>query len=411
MRIRKAVGITWAGARGHNEDGLLRLDSIPLYAVADGDGGPGVGDVAADMALRAIEARSEDLARLNRSVAHRRSSTNRLALGELLDQVFNDAGRKIQAEAWRRGDQSMAAALLLATVVGSFAYIAHVGDCRAYLLRAGRLLRLTEDHSVAELRYRRGLISHQEYLQSPERRVLYQTLGQGMEVDVDLAEVRLSGGDVLLLCSDGLPLALPEDEIAARVDRTNLSGSSRILARAAAEAGAPDNLSLILLGVDAEVGDEPIEAVTEVMGRVFLFASLSQPERLVLAPYLEEMVFEAGEAIVTEGEAADSFFVVLSGRVRITRGSTHLTDVSAGGHFGELALTRAIRRSATVRALVQTRLFSLSRERFQEVVRHKPELGARLSLALLDNVGDRLRDLTDRIAAAERALQGRSRSR
>jgi PPM family protein phosphatase len=406
MRIRKAVGVCWAGRRPHNEDALIRIDTLPLYGLADGMGGPGAGEVAAAIAVEVVRRNATELEARNRAVATRRSSQNRLALGELLDEVFNGASREIQKEAARLGQPGMAATLLIATVVGNFAYVAHVGDCRAYLHRAGRLLRLTEDHSVAEFRFRRGRISHEEYLRSPDRRVLYQVLGTGMEVDVDLAEVRLAGGDALLLCTDGLPRALDEEAIASGIDLSDLSGSARRLVEMADEAGAPDNVSVILLGVDAEVGDEPIEAVTDVMSKVFLFETLSQPERLVVAPYLEEMVYEAEDVVVREGEPADAFYVVLSGKVRVTRGSTVLREIRAGGHFGEMALARSRTRSATVRAVGPTRVFSLSRERFHDVVRARPDLGVRLTLRLLDEVGERLRDLTDRLNAVERAARG-----
>ncbi|MBT3221149.1 MAG: cyclic nucleotide-binding domain-containing protein [Proteobacteria bacterium] len=406
MRIVQAVGATHPGSREHNEDALLRLSKLPLFAVADGMGGPGAGDVAANIALTVLKQYAPELKKHNRSVARERTTSNRLALGEALDEMFNKASRAIQNEANELGMPGMGSTLLFATVVENFAYIAHVGDSRGYLVREGGITRLTEDHSLAEFRYRRGKMSHEEYLESPDRQVLYQALGAGMEVEVDLGEVRLTGGDILLLCTDGLVRALTEDDIVEKIDPADLSRSVRRLIRSANAAGAPDNITCILFSLESEEGDEPIQAVTDVMKRVFLFKSLSEPERLVIAPYLEEVTFEKGDIIVKEGEPADAFYVVIAGKVDVSRGPTFLTKIRTGGHFGELALARPVRRSATVKALQRTSLLSLSRDRFHELVQHKPELGARLALSLLDTVGNRLRDLSERLGDVERASRG-----
>jgi CRP-like cAMP-binding protein len=172
------------------------------------------------------------------------------------------------------------------------------------------------------------------------------------------------------------------------------------------KAGAPDNVSVVLFTLESEQGDAPIEAVTEVLREVFLFKPMSQTELLTIAPYLEEVVCEKSATIVGENEPATGFHVVVSGAVRLTRGKTHLVDVKPGGGFGELALTQKGTREATARALVPTQMFVLTRERFHELLRAKPDLGARLLLALLEAVSGRVQDMGDRLAAVERAARG-----
>jgi serine/threonine protein phosphatase PrpC len=406
VKVRQVVVATHPGRREHNEDAVLALPQVPVVAVADGMGGPDSGDRAAQMAVEVIRRASRSLQERNATIASTKSTEDRLALGRLIDQVFNRANQEIQEFSHQHSRPGMGSTLVLATFVSGRAFIAHVGDSRAYVIRGGQLVRLTNDHTLAELNLRRGRIGREEYEKSPDRRVLYQALGAGVEVDVDLAEVRLTAGDLLLLCSDGLTRALHEDAIAANVRPGDLQGSADRLVEMSLAAGAPDNVTLVLLNLEPEDGDEPIEAVTEVMRQVFLFRQMSQPDLLTIAPYLEDRVFEKDEVICSEGEPADEFFVLVSGRVRVTTGTTHLVDVSRGGHFGELALARPSTRSATVKALTPTRLLALSRERFQELCRNKPELGNRLTFALLDTVGDRLRDLTERLAAVERAARG-----
>ena len=407
MRIRQAVAATHPGkVREHNEDAVLRLAKVPAFIVADGMGGPGAGDVAANIALSVVKEQAAQLIECNRRVADERTTEHRLALGRALDHVFNESGRRISAEAQRLGRPGMGATMILATIVRNYAYIAHVGDTRAYLVRDGRVVRLTEDHTLAELKLRRGRISREEYEQSNDRHVLYQSLGAGVEVEVDLAQVRLVGGDALLLCSDGLTRAIEEQAIADNIDASDLSRSMRRLVALANKQGAPDNVSAVLVGVEADKGDEPLEAITDVMRSVFLFEKLSEQERLVIAPYLEEVTVEKGAVITSEGDPASTFYIVVKGRVRISAQGNQLVDVKPGGHFGEIALARPVDRSATARALTEARLFALSRDRFQNLLRQKPEIGARLAISLLDAVGDRLRDLSERLAAVQRAARG-----
>ncbi len=369
-------------------------------------GGPGAGDVAAGLVLDIVKRSADSLQAANLKVSDDRSTSARLGLGRLFDDLFNTCSREVQRESSRLQRPGMGSTLCIGTIVRNYAYVAHVGDSRAYLWREGSLTKLTEDHTIAELHLRRGKISRAQYLDSPDRRILYQVLGAGIEVDSDLAEVRLAGGDLLLLTSDGLPRAISDEAIAAAIKPDDLKGTIQRMFDLAIAAGAPDNLSAVLLALEAEPGDEPIEAVADVMRDVFLFKEMTQPELLTIAPYLEEIVYDNGAVIVTEGEVAQGFFLVVSGQVRMTRGKTTLLDIRPGGYFGELALARQPQKLATVRAVTATRVFVLTRERFQELLRQKPELGARVALAALDAVGERLREITDRITAVERAVRG-----
>lgn len=411
MRIRQAVAGSHAGGvREVNEDAVLRMSKVPLYAVADGTGGAGVGDLAAAMTLQHVRDAAADIRTALEAVAADRSTANRLALGRLMDRLFNDTSDAIRKQAEASGQARMGASLVLAMVVRTFAYIAHIGDTRAYLLRQGTLTRLTEDHSVAELRFRRGRITREEYETSPDRRVLYQALGAGFEVEVDVSEVRLAGDDLLMICSDGVAKAIGEEAMLEHLDPTDLVGSLRELLSSCIRARSADNVSAVLIGFAPDPGDEPLTAVTTLLQNVFLFEGLSERELALVAPYLEEVVVEKGTTICSEGDPADAFHVLLDGRVRVSRGHTVIADVKPGAHFGELALTRSVPRETTVRALTTVRMFSLTRNRFDQLVQARPMLGARLAVRLVDVVGERLRDLSERLDAVQRAARGELRT-
>jgi hypothetical protein len=267
--------------------------------------------------------------------------------------------------------------------------------------REGRLTRLTDDHTVAAVLAREG-----SAVAPGDHQRLLQAVGTGNRLDVAFYEVPLADEDVLLLCTDGLVRALPEARIADRVDGAALETVAGRLLDAARQAGAGDNVAVTLARVGVDRDRVRAERLGALLREVFLLRDLTETERMEVAPWLEERVVEKGGRLLREGDEAAEFFLVVEGRVRISRGEVRLTDVGPGAHLGELALARKATRSASATALERTWLLALSRDRFHEICRRKPEIGAKLAVALLDAVGDRLRDLTDRLAAVERAVRG-----
>lgn len=405
MQIKQVSVMSRAGAaRDRNEDAILSLEQVPVFAVADGMGGSG--DLAARTALDVVRANAAHLGDQVRKVAADRSSASRLDLGVVMESTFQWAHLEVQREADKASRNSIATTLVMAAIAGDHAYIAHVGNSRAYLWRGGRIQRLTDDHSVGMLRYRAGKMTLAELQSSPEQQRLTQVLGAGLEIDVDTAEVALADDDIVVLCSDGLYLQLNDEAISERIDPRDLEGSSRRLVNDVARDPRHDDVSVILIRVGSEQDTRSLEEIARILRAVFLFKDLSEQDRLVIAPYLEERHHKRGDVIAREGEQGDEFFVLVDGSVRISRGKAHLVDIGPGGHLGELSLTRPTPRSATATALSRVRLFALSRANFDALIKRRPALGARLALALLDTVGDRLRDLTERLALVGRISRG-----
>lgn len=404
MRILDTGSFSDAGGRAVNEDGLLKAPELMLFAVADGMGAEGAGAAAASIAIDQVVRESFDLKALFERVAEDRTTSSRLRVVETFDALFNHVGRQVQRAAEERGAVGMATTLLVCAIVGQTAYVAHVGDSRAYLYRGGRLIRLTEDHSVAEFRYRRGRMSRDEYLESPERHVLYQAVGSGPEVDVDLAEVRLADGDVLILCTDGLIRAVDESLVARAASEYDLTLSMARLLAEGLDTSPPDNLTAIALKLGAEDGDHAIREVTDAMAGCFLFASLTEPERLVVAPYVEEVVWGRGDVITVPDALAEHLGVVISGRIREEGSWGPDRELGPGDWFGASALAGGgtWRRKRT--ATESSRVLWFSRERFRELVRYKPDLGARMAVALADQLQTQLQREAQRLDKVSRAL-------
>ena len=91
--------------------------------------------------------------------------------------------------------------------------IAHVGDSRAYCLRDGELLRLTDDHSLVDELIRQGKLTPEEAVEHPQRSVITRALGPEPEVEIDTRSYRARDGDVYLLCSDGLTTMVPDAQL------------------------------------------------------------------------------------------------------------------------------------------------------------------------------------------------------
>ena len=130
--------------------------------------------------------------------------------------------------------------------------IAHVGDSRAYLFRDGKLLPITSDHSWVNEQLKQGFLTVENARNHPFRNVITQALGSGTEVQVDLMELPLKGGDLLLLCSDGLNSMLTDHEILTVIqesDESPLDILTTNLIEAANFKGGDDNITVSLVRI------------------------------------------------------------------------------------------------------------------------------------------------------------------
>jgi serine/threonine protein phosphatase PrpC len=236
MKIEAGFATDVGRVREGNEDAYLV--EPPLYAVADGMGGHRGGDVASQLALATIE----DLSKQGK--------------GSLGEQV-REANRLVfERAAEDRRLAGMGTTLTAAVISPEGAHLAHVGDSRAYMLRAGALRRLTEDHTLVNRMVRAGEISEKEAEQHPHRNVLVRALGTEPDVDVDEESVGLLDADRLVLCSDGLTGMVAEEQIQAILEAaaTPQEAADRLV-RTANRAGGVDNITVLVLDVsEAEAG-------------------------------------------------------------------------------------------------------------------------------------------------------------
>ena len=240
MKVRAGVATDIGRVRQGNEDSFLV--EPPLYAVADGMGGHRGGDVASQLALETVE-------RLFRE-----------GQGTLAEQI-REANRAVfHRSAEDRNVAGMGTTLTAALVYEGGVHLAHVGDSRAYLLRAGSLRQLTNDHTLVGRMLRAGEITEAEAEVHPHRNVITRSIGTEPEVKVDERDIGLIEGDRLLLCSDGLTNMVAEPQIQAILEATptNPQEAADRLVRAANRAGGVDNITVVVLDLVGD-GDDGAE--------------------------------------------------------------------------------------------------------------------------------------------------------
>jgi protein phosphatase len=212
---------------------------LSVFAVADGVGGEAAGDVASRTAVRAF-ARSVVL-------RERRGQT----LPDACASAVIDAGEAVRqasaggAEGGVAADRRPGTTLTALCVRDGETVLTHVGDSRAYRLRAGTLSPLTEDHSLTAELVRSRAIGPGEAVRHAHRNVLTQALGTG-PVQPQVEVVPLQPGDVVLLCTDGVYKTVPEDRLAQLL--ASEGAAERIVEEAAALEG-DDNATAVVVAV------------------------------------------------------------------------------------------------------------------------------------------------------------------
>ncbi|MFH1151420.1 MAG: protein phosphatase 2C domain-containing protein [Actinomycetota bacterium] len=214
--VRWYGAATHPGGREYNEDAAVVVDFSTrashaygaLLVVADGIGGHQAGDVASRLAVESLQVdldpnRFEDEAEFRRTIA----SLLQASIASV-NQRLHEMGRA------GPGERGPGTTLTCAAIDSQDAWIAHVGDSRAYHVTADGARALTEDHSVVGAMLAEGVITEEQARVHEQRNIITRAVGPDPEVEVDLLRVPMRPGELLLLCTDGLHTAVSREEIA-----------------------------------------------------------------------------------------------------------------------------------------------------------------------------------------------------
>lgn len=258
VRLLAAQRTDKGRVRSHNEDDTLIMDlqdeagevRTALYAVADGVGGAKKGEVASRTAIESViqALRSDPFFKQGE---HLKGEYDEQTVVEVLRNAVMSANRDVYSVRVEQNVE-MGTTIVLALVMGSKAYVANVGDSRAYLLSDGGIRQITQDHSLVERMVTSGQITRAEARLHPRRNLILRSLGTDPHVEVDLFVEPLQPGDRLLLCSDGLSGPVPDEALAHLSSReSNVDRACRAMIDAANQAGGSDNISVVLAEIVA----------------------------------------------------------------------------------------------------------------------------------------------------------------
>jgi protein phosphatase len=243
--------------REGNEDaiGSWECDDGIVFAVADGLGGRGGGEVASRLAIEVLESQVKE-------------APEKWPIAKKLRRAIQEANLRVYNMGITVPElRGMASTLTATAVVGSSLVTAHVGDCRLLRLRDGTLTQLTKDHSWVAEQVQFGLLSPSQARVHPKRNLVTRSLGKELIVSIDLVSTEVQDGDVLLQCSDGIHAPIVEDDLAAVLREHDAESACRMLIERAIAAGGKDNMSVQVAVVAGGCSPQPMKRPWWKFGR------------------------------------------------------------------------------------------------------------------------------------------------
>lgn len=244
--------------RPHNEDAFLEIPQSGLFAVADGVGGAQAGEVASQMAMEILAEAFVNLDERNDAEEVMQTALKRA----------NSAINKMSMELPQLSQ--MATTVVALHIAGNIATIGHAGDSRLYSLDAdGTLRRETADHSMVAEEVRAGRMTEEQADNHPGKNIISRALGAEPIIEIELKTVMVSENTTFLICSDGVTRHIGDPELGALLRSSrDLNAICERIKAICFERGAQDNLTAVLVRLDAAGQSQPVDAAAS--GRIQL---------------------------------------------------------------------------------------------------------------------------------------------
>lgn len=243
MNFKKYCISDVGNIRSRNEDSYLDIDLNSngekgvVMVVADGMGGHRAGDVASRVVIETIKKRI--------------LSKNHDPDQESLKDAVIEANNKVFGMSRENSDYSgMGSTCTAILIIRGMAYVAHVGDSRAYLVRNGESFKITSDHTVAEQMRMSGSITSEKARHSPQRHILTNAIGIRQDIDIDVIDsIDTIPDDSYILCSDGLTEYIEDSELANIITQHDPEDACKLLVDIAKQRGGSDNITALIVKV------------------------------------------------------------------------------------------------------------------------------------------------------------------
>ena len=237
--------------RDHNEDAIGAQPEIGLWVLADGMGGYNAGEVASGIAVKTIlemvtaACKTEKRGDIESGTGYMRQT---IVLRDAILRANKVINQTAQSQPQCEG---MGTTLVASLFYDNRVSIAHVGDSRMYRLRGNRFEQITMDHSLLQELVDRGFYSQEEAQRSTNRNYVTRALGVEANVDVEVQEIDVQKGDYFLMCSDGLPDMVEDEDIHLTISTfsNDVKTVGEQLIKLTNDNGGRDNVSVILVRV------------------------------------------------------------------------------------------------------------------------------------------------------------------
>ena len=233
--------------RSHNEDSITADGEIGLAVLADGMGGYNAGEVASGIAVAMIPA--EIRKALSACVPESLD-------GRGIERIISEQAARANATIYQAAQnetqyRGMGTTLVVALWHDNHLSVGHIGDSRLYRLRNDKLEQITRDHSLLQEQIDSGMISKEDARHAPNKNLVTRAVGIDPEVEAEVHTYPVRRDDIYLICSDGLPDMVPDEDIENTLAslKANLSLAAEQLVQQANDNGGRDNISVILVRV------------------------------------------------------------------------------------------------------------------------------------------------------------------
>jgi PPM family protein phosphatase len=384
-----AAGSTDVGrVRDHNEDAHLVAADDGIFIVCDGMGGHAAGEVASAIGVRITREHWQGPVVQGAAAAWVSSGTldaRRAFLTAVRAGVMAAHRAICDQAAADSGKHGMGTTFTGVYVAGGDAVVAHAGDSRAYLVRGGIAMQLTEDHTLLARLLASGIPIAEGGNAARWKGVITNALGFGDDTKVVTFLVPLSDGDRLLLCSDGVSEYIGEAEVGTVLSsQPSPARAAQRLVDLALERGGEDNATALVIKV-IEVGQTPIPAEQrklddDALARCVLFDALSPQQRLRAVRVAVSHEFSAGEVVPEAAIGSRVAWVILSGEA-VLSGTTVGPSTLL---YPEALLSQGAprRADALAVALDDLRVLAIRGDDFIELAGEDPDLAEPMYAAL-----------------------------
>ena len=389
--------------RETNEDRYYCNPELGVFAVADGIGGKPGGEVASQAVVDGIAACAGEFREFIETKSFPLTKSDR-------DDIFAHLTGSVQAinhQVYHRATtdgfpRGIGSTLDLVVLAPAGAFVLHVGDSRVYLVRDDEIFRITSDHTF-EQHLRNNPVLQGDH-KSPEKysHVLTNSIGRAPGIEIDQLFVDIRSGDRLIACSDGITDYLGGQEILEFCKRDDKDLPRRLI-ETANERGGKDNSTVVVAAVtgdgDARFVKRPTRPDTfqrvRFLDTIELFAELEFQELLKVVRYLHSQQYNAGEAVVSQGDEVDGLYFVMHGELIVEVDGRQISTVGPDEHFGEFALFGKPARSADVRCHKDCQVLFMRGKDLKRLVREEPVLGNKLLISLLGRTSQIIQEMLE----------------